>query len=235
MDERRALRRYWQVWARPEQKPPPGDWSTWLVCAGRGFGKSRAGAEWVCQIAAADPDARIALVGASLAEARAVMVEGESGILACMRRRRRQVTFEPSLRRLTWSTGAQATLYSAGEPDSLRGPQHSHGQCTGPEGIHDQRGAGPTGYIDPSRYRGRGRCAARLSSRWRDMAGGSRAHGRVGGPRGPSCRQTGRQLGVCDPANRYARVRQGGGASRSLRRWLASRAGGCPAHGRSGR
>ncbi|KLE34471.1 DNA-packaging protein [Aurantiacibacter luteus] len=129
LEEQRALKRYWKVWARPEQQPPAGDWSTWLVCAGRGFGKSRAGAEWVCQLAAADADARIALVGSSLGEARAVMVEGESGVLACMRRRRRRVTWEPSLRRLTFATGAQALLYSAGEPETLRGPQHSHAWC----------------------------------------------------------------------------------------------------------
>ncbi|QZH76374.1 MAG: DNA-packaging protein [Erythrobacter sp.] len=127
--ERNGLQGYWNVWARPEQLPPPGDWSSWLICAGRGFGKSRAGAEWVCGQALTDGEARIALVSSSLAEARAVMVEGESGILACMRRRRKQVNFEPSLRRLTWPSGAQATLYSAAEPESLRGPQHSHAWC----------------------------------------------------------------------------------------------------------
>ena len=96
--------------------------------AGRGFGKTRAGAEWVREIAAANPDARIALVGASLGEARAVMIEGESGILAVSPPRRRP-KFEPTLRRLSWPNGARATLYSAGEPESLRGPQHSHGWC----------------------------------------------------------------------------------------------------------
>jgi len=123
------LERYWQVWARREQLPPPGDWTTWLICAGRGFGKSRAGAEWVCGTALTDPDARIALVASSLADGRAVMVEGESGIVECMRRRRKRVTYEPSLRRLSWRSGAQATLYSAGEPETLRGPQHSHAWC----------------------------------------------------------------------------------------------------------
>ena len=81
--EREALLDRWESWARPEQLPPPGDWRVWLICAGRGFGKTRAGAEWVRQIAAANPEARIALVGNSLGEARAVMVEGESGLLAC--------------------------------------------------------------------------------------------------------------------------------------------------------
>ncbi|MXO55503.1 ATP-binding protein [Altererythrobacter gangjinensis] len=96
--------------------------------AGRGFGKTRAGAEWVRYLAEEDPLARIALIGASLAEARAVMVEGESGLLACSPPYR-MPRFEPSLRRLTWPNGAIATLYSAAEPESLRGPQHSHAWC----------------------------------------------------------------------------------------------------------
>jgi phage terminase large subunit-like protein len=96
--------------------------------AGRGFGKTRAGAEWVRMIAESDPTARIALVAATLGEARSVMVEGESGIMAHCPPDRRPV-FEPSLQRLTWPAGAQATLYSAQEPESLRGPQHSHAWC----------------------------------------------------------------------------------------------------------
>lgn len=127
-EETVRLPRRWNYWARSEQLPPPGDWRQWLICAGRGFGKTRAGAEWVLEIARTDPQARIALVAASFAEARAVMVEGESGILACATRRTRP-RFEPSLRRLTWRNGATATLYSAAEPECLRGPQHSHAWC----------------------------------------------------------------------------------------------------------
>ena len=126
--ERREMKHNWGLWARPEQLPPAGDWRVWLVMAGRGFGKTRAGAEWVRAVAAGDAEARIALVGASLAEARSVMVEGESGLLALGPAERRP-KFEPSLRRLTWGNGAQATLYSAAEPESLRGPQHSHAWC----------------------------------------------------------------------------------------------------------
>ncbi|MEW6627987.1 MAG: ATP-binding protein, partial [Pseudomonadota bacterium] len=66
----------WTFLARPGQRAPAGDWRIWLMMAGRGFGKTRAGAEWVRGIAEADPAARIALVGATLGEARAVMVEG---------------------------------------------------------------------------------------------------------------------------------------------------------------
>lgn len=126
--ERKELRHHWALWARPEQCPPAGNWLLWLICAGRGFGKTRAGAEWVRAMARDHPDARIALVGASLAEVRAVMVEGESGILATAPAHRRPL-YEPSLRRLTWPNGARAMLFSAAEPDSLRGPQHSHAWC----------------------------------------------------------------------------------------------------------
>lgn len=126
--ERQELRWNWELWARDAQYPPPGDWTVWLISAGRGFGKTRAGAEWVRRISCDYPDARIALVGASISEVRAVMVEGESGIIATSPPHR-MPQFEPSLKRITWPNGAQAMLYSAGEPDSLRGPQHSHAWC----------------------------------------------------------------------------------------------------------
>jgi phage terminase large subunit-like protein len=127
-DEAEEMLAEWPRWARPEQLAPPGDWRIWLMMAGRGFGKTRAGAEWVRAIAEADAAARIALVGTTLDEARSVMVEGVSGLLALTPPRRRPV-WEPSLRRLRWPGGAEARLYSASEPDSLRGPQHSHAWC----------------------------------------------------------------------------------------------------------
>jgi phage terminase large subunit-like protein len=127
-EECREFACHWRLWARDEQLPPPDDWQVWLILAGRGFGKTRAGAEWVRAVAAADPQARIALVAATLAEARAVMVEGESGVVT-ISPPGWAPEFEPSLRRLTWPNGAQATLYSAQEPESLRGPQHSHAWC----------------------------------------------------------------------------------------------------------
>ncbi|MFM5950722.1 MAG: DNA-packaging protein [Novosphingobium sp.] len=127
-DEKNELRHHWPVWARAAQLPPTSDWRLWLILAGRGFGKTRAGAEWVRRIAESTPDARIALVAASLGEARAVMIEGESGLIA-VAAPGRIPQFEPSLKRLTWPNGAQALVYSAGEPESLRGPQHSHAWC----------------------------------------------------------------------------------------------------------
>ncbi|MBB3034549.1 DNA-packaging protein [Alteriqipengyuania lutimaris] len=127
-EEADALGLRWPLWARPEQLPPTSDWHIWLICAGRGFGKTRAGAEWVRAIARSDRHARIALVGASLAEVRNVMIEGESGILAVCAPNHAPV-WEPSLRRLTWPGGARGYCYSAAEPESLRGPQHSHAWC----------------------------------------------------------------------------------------------------------
>jgi phage terminase large subunit-like protein len=118
----------WEYVARSEQLPPEGDWRIWMIMAGRGFGKTRAGAEWVRMIADTDPRARIALISSSLAEARAVMVEGESGLLAICRPDHRP-HFEPSLNRIRFESGAQAQLFSAAEPEALRGPQHSHAWC----------------------------------------------------------------------------------------------------------
>ena len=111
----------WAGSLRTAQLPPPGDWTIWAILAGRGFGKTRAGAEWVHALAA-QPGRRFALVGASLDAARAVMVEGESGLLARVPPGG-DVTFVPSLRQLTWANGSQARLYSGGEPDALRGGQ----------------------------------------------------------------------------------------------------------------
>lgn len=80
--QRHALRCHWRLWAHEGQLPPEGDWLGWLILAGRGFGKTRAGAEWVRAVAESDGNARIALVGASLGEARSIMVEGDSGLMA---------------------------------------------------------------------------------------------------------------------------------------------------------
>ncbi|WP_184065799.1 terminase large subunit domain-containing protein [Sphingosinicella soli] len=122
--QRNRLAGGWYVRARRTQILPPGEWYAWLVMAGRGFGKTRTGAQWV-QHAARNGSARIAIVGATLHEARSVMVEGESGLMT-MRPAILRPAFEPSLRRLTWPSGALGFLYSADEPDSLRGAQHSH-------------------------------------------------------------------------------------------------------------
>jgi len=118
-----SMRRHWPFWTRGNQKQPLGAWRIWLILAGRGYGKTRAGAEWVRAFAGRFGDTHIALVGATMAEARAVMVEGESGLLAITRGEERP-TWEPSLHRLRWPNGAVASLYSAADPESLRGPAH---------------------------------------------------------------------------------------------------------------
>jgi Terminase large subunit, T4likevirus-type, N-terminal len=108
--------------ARPSQRPPAGDWRTWLVLAGRGFGKTRSAAEWIRHRVETGAAHRVALVGATAADVRDVMVEGPSGILAVCPPWDRP-RYEPSKRRLTWPNGAVATTFSADEPDRLRGPQ----------------------------------------------------------------------------------------------------------------
>ncbi|TMJ56865.1 MAG: ATP-binding protein [Alphaproteobacteria bacterium] len=126
--EARALLYDWSFWARPAQQPPAGSWRVWLLLAGRGFGKTRTGAELVRARVAGWTARRLALVAPTAADARNVMVEGESGILAISPPWDRP-RYEPSKRRLTWPNGAIATLYSADEPERLRGPQHDATWC----------------------------------------------------------------------------------------------------------
>ena len=123
-----ALHRDWPIWRGDAQAEPGGDWRVWLMMAGRGFGKTRLGAQWVRSLAAANPEARIALVAATMAEVRSVMIEGESGLLAATHAVD-TVHWEPSLGRLTWGNGAQAFAYSAETPEALRGPQHHFAWC----------------------------------------------------------------------------------------------------------
>lgn len=140
-DQHKALRWDWDFWARPDQIEPPGDfWTIWLILAGRGFGKTRTGAEWVRRnVCGSTPLARgryqqIALIAETAADAREVMVgdgkiPGEgSGLLQVHPKDFRPI-YEPSKRRLTWPNGAIATLYNATEPDQLRGPQHDAAWC----------------------------------------------------------------------------------------------------------
>jgi phage terminase large subunit-like protein len=118
----------WSAWARPEQLPPAGDdWNIWLVLAGRGFGKTRLASEWVREQAkyTNEGQVRFALVARTAADVRDVIVEGESGIINVSPPSEKP-HYEPSKRRLTWPNGNTATLFTADEPDSLRGPQFTH-------------------------------------------------------------------------------------------------------------
>ncbi|PWK62153.1 phage terminase large subunit-like protein [Roseicyclus mahoneyensis] len=123
-----ALPYLFEVWALPHQLPPAGDWTSWVILGGRGAGKTRAGAEWVrSMVEGPTPEApgrarRLALVGETYDQALAVMVKGESGLIACSPPDRcpRWIAGE---RRLEWPNGAEARLYSAHDPEALRGPQ----------------------------------------------------------------------------------------------------------------
>jgi phage terminase large subunit-like protein len=119
--------RWWQ-WAHPGQRQPEGDWRIWLIRAGRGFGKTRAGAEWVSEVARSHRDGRIALVGATLEDARRVMIEGPSGLLAVARADEKLV-WRSAAGELRFASGALATIYSAEAPEKLRGPQHGFAWC----------------------------------------------------------------------------------------------------------
>lgn len=107
-----------QFMLRDPQTPPDGDWTTWLILAGRGFGKTATGAAWIDALATFYKGARIALIAATAADARAVMVEGEAGLLA----QNPAIRFAPSLRRVEWPGGSSAMLYSAADTDQVRGP-----------------------------------------------------------------------------------------------------------------
>lgn len=118
----------WRFWARENQLTPPGDWVTWVILAGRGYGKTRTGSEWVIEKAIELGNKRvnlpqIALVAQDAGDARDVMIQGESGIearcppwLGCH--------YEPSKKRLTFGNGVVCKLYAGDDPDSLRGPEH---------------------------------------------------------------------------------------------------------------
>lgn len=116
----------WKTWARPNQLAPLGDWTIWMLMAGRGFGKSRSGAEWVIQKAREMPGSYGALISMDAGSARDVMLEGESGILACSPPDF-MPNYEPSKRRITWPNGATATIFTSMSPEDLRGPQFSWG------------------------------------------------------------------------------------------------------------
>ncbi len=126
--ELRALPYLFDFWAMPHQLPPEGDWRSWVIMGGRGAGKTRAGAEWVRSVVegARPLDAgrcsRVALVGETIEQVREVMAFGDSGILACSPPDRRP-QWQATRKRLLWPNGAVAQVFSAHDPDGLRGPQ----------------------------------------------------------------------------------------------------------------
>lgn len=120
-----SLSNHLPLWTpRPNQRPPDGDWRKWLILAGRGWGKTRVINEWA--LTQAMPGTRGAIIAATAADARDVVIEGQSGLMNIARTR---PLYEPSKRRVTFTNGAVATVFSADEPDRLRGPQFHWAIC----------------------------------------------------------------------------------------------------------
>ena len=143
--EQRTLEEFWPGWAHAGQMPPgacvarnapacagaqggAASSAPWLILAGRGFGKTRAGAEWVSELARQSGDLRIALVGATLEDARKVMVTGRSGLLA-VARTGEALRFAATEGVVRFPSGAEAFLYSGACPEKLRGPEHHFAWC----------------------------------------------------------------------------------------------------------
>ncbi|MEM9318311.1 MAG: terminase family protein [Pseudomonadota bacterium] len=129
-----ALPYLFEFWALPHQLPPEGNWKTWVILGGRGAGKTRAGSEWVrSMVEGGMPDEpgrakRLALVGETYDQALAVMIRGDSGILA-VTPPDRQPRWIAGERRLVWPNGAEARVFSANDPEALRGPQFDAAWC----------------------------------------------------------------------------------------------------------
>jgi len=126
----------WEFWARPQQIAPEGNWNTWYISAGRGFGKTRAGVEWV-RAKVKSGTKRIAAIAATNSDIERVMINGESGFLArCWKgdkdNRGKPLgnpLWSPTKRLLTWENGAYVQFFSAEEPERLRGPQFEAAWC----------------------------------------------------------------------------------------------------------
>lgn len=127
-DAKHAVEARWPNWAHRSQLAPPDDWQVWLIRAGRGFGKTRAGSEWLHELASALPDGRFALVGATLDEVRRVMVEGRSGLIATAPNGATP-KWRTNAGELQFASGAIAFAYSAASPEALRGPEHHYAWC----------------------------------------------------------------------------------------------------------
>ena len=125
-----ASRYVWEhIYARPQQLPPAGDWQTWMILAGRGFGKTRTGAEWLAHQACTQDQTRWAIVAPTFADARDVCVEGESGIKPILDRYRMIHRWNRSLGEIDLTNGSKIKMFSADEPERLRGPQHHGAWC----------------------------------------------------------------------------------------------------------
>jgi hypothetical protein len=124
----------WPVFAGLKQRPPLSDWRTWLMLGGRGAGKTRAGAQWLSGLVtrdrhyAGDAAGRVAIIGETYSDARAVMIEGESGLLAVSAPGRRP-QWNSAKRELVWPDGTIGQVFSAADPEGLRGSQFGAAWC----------------------------------------------------------------------------------------------------------
>jgi phage terminase large subunit-like protein len=127
-DPAENARAFWREHGRPEQHTPGGAWNVWLILAGRGFGKTRTGAEDLADYMLTEPGARCAVVAPTFADARDTCIEGESGLLAVLERYELKqdagLRWNRSEGLLRLDNGSQAKLFSAEKPARLRGPQH---------------------------------------------------------------------------------------------------------------
>lgn len=113
----------WKAWRRPAQEPPSVPWRFWLIMTGRGWGKTRTGAEWIRDSATSGLFRHVNIIGATVDDARDIMIEGESGILEICPKSERPV-YRKQLRRMDWPNGCKTLVFSADKPDRLRGKQH---------------------------------------------------------------------------------------------------------------
>ena len=122
------FRNDWRAKARPEQLAPDGDWSIWILLAGRAYGKTIASAQHIREIADSGQVRHIGLVGQTAAAVRDIMILGPSGIMSIVPNYNRP-TYEPSKACITWPNGVKIQLFSAEEPERLRGPNLGYAWC----------------------------------------------------------------------------------------------------------
>lgn len=126
--QKRVLKWAWWLHARPDQRIPEGAWDVWLILAGRGWGKTRSGAEAIREIVEENPGCRIALVGRSFDDVKKVMIEGDSGLLSVFQPAKTPV-WQSTLKTVTFHNEARAFVYTSEEPKQLRGPQFHYAWC----------------------------------------------------------------------------------------------------------
>ena len=135
-DEQRLSARFiseWGATAREKQLTPNGPWNFWLILAGRGWGKTRTGAQDIIQYALLNENVNCAVVTPTFGDLKRVAFGGVSGIMsliprACLMEGRGQ-GFSSSNQEIRLKNGSKIIGFSATEPDRLRGPQFHRAWC----------------------------------------------------------------------------------------------------------